>query len=110
MKNDKPIIIQTIFLVGLISVLSGCWEVEFVEYRPHYLRDNNEEKYYGKPELDSSEFQNTIQVLEYYGESFKTKNGNVILISDQLSNDWELIWNYTTKAEDEDWLKTHRKE
>lgn len=98
------------FLVLVVVGLSACSNNEYVEYKPHYLSDNNEGKYYGIPELDSAEFQNTIQVLEYYGEAYKTKNGNVILISKQLSNNWELVWNYTTKAGDQDWLKTHQKE
>ncbi|WP_298516440.1 hypothetical protein [uncultured Kordia sp.] len=96
------------FLVLVLVGLSSC--NEYVEYKPHYLSNNNEHKYYGKPELDSAEFHNTIQVLVYYEETFKTKNSNVILITKQLSNDWELLWNYTTKAQDEDWLKTHKKE
>ena len=98
------------FLVLAIVGLNACSHNKYVEYKPHYLSSNNEHKYYGNPELDSVEYKNTIQVFEYYGETFKTKNGNVILISEQLSKNWELIWNYTTKAGDEDWLKTHKKE
>ena len=101
---------KIILIVWVLAGLYACSENEYVEYKPHYLSDNNEHKYFGNPELDSTVFQNTIQVLEYYGETFKVKNGNVILITKQLSNDWELVWNYTTKAKDEDWLKKHKKE
>jgi hypothetical protein len=101
---------KAVFLVLVVVGLSACSDNEYVEYKPYYLSDNNEHKYYGNPELDSTEFQNTIQVLEYYGETYKTKNGNVILISNRLSEDWELVWNYTTKAGNDNWLKTHKKE
>ena len=104
----SELIIKATFLVLVVFLQSGCSENKYVEYKPHYLSDNH--KYYGNPELDSAEYQNTIQVLEYYGETYKTKNGNVILISNQLSNDWELVWNYTTKAGDKNWLRTHKKE
>ncbi|MCL6275003.1 hypothetical protein M3P19_13365 [Muricauda sp. 2012CJ35-5] len=73
------------------------------------MSKNNEDKFYGDPELDSIEFNNTIQVLEYYGHTYKT-NGNKIFITKTLNGDWELLWNYTTKANDPDWLKTHEPE
>ncbi len=87
--------------------LPSCIGDKFVEYRPHHLID--EIKYYRESELDSMEFLNTIHVLDYYGEDFKTKNGNVIFITQELSEDWELVWNYTTKANDNDWLKKYAK-
>ncbi len=97
---------NTILGFSIFLGLPSCNEDKFVEYRPHYLSDEN--KYYRESELDSIEFLNTIQVLDYYGEDFKAKNGNVIFITRELSEDWELVWNYTTKANDNDWLKKHR--
>lgn len=88
----------------LFLSLIACRESKYVEYKPHYLSDNNEHKYYGEPELDSIEFENTQFVLNYYGEDFTTKNGNKIFITKELAKDWELVWNYTTKANDKKWL------
>lgn len=101
---------KTTFFSLIVIGLSACSENKYAEYKPHYLSENNENKYYGEPELDSTEFKNTIQVFEYYGEEYKIKNGNIILISTHLSKDWELLWNYTTKAGDNAWLRTHKKE
>ena len=102
-KTIKNLSVLFLLVVGLNS----CTEDKFVEYKPHYLSRNNEHKYYGESGLDSVEFKNTIQVLEYYGNEYKTKNGNVILITKELNQDWTLLWNYTTKANDNEWLKTH---
>jgi len=101
----KSIIIIYVFIVGS----SSCNEVKYVEYRPPYLSSKNDITYFGDPHLDSIEFVNTVQVLEYYGEDFKTKGDNIILISDRLSKDWELLWNYTTKAKDNNWLRMHER-
>lgn len=103
-KSIKVLIV----LFSIITGLNSCNENNYVEYKPHYLSSNNEHKYYGEPELDSIEFVNTLQVLEYYGEDFQTINGNIIFISKDLSENWELLWNYTTKANNFDWLITHQ--
>jgi len=105
-KTIKKLSILFLIVVGLNS----CTQDKFVKYKPHYLSGNNEHKYYGEPELDSVEFKNTIQVLEFYGNEYKTKNGNMILITKELNQDWTLLWNYTTKANDNEWLKTHKPE
>ena len=105
-KSIKILIVIFSILIGLNS----CSENKYVEYRPHYLSGNNEHKYYGEPELDSIEFTNTVQVLEFYGEDYKTKNGNVILITKQLIKDWDLLWNYTLKSNDSEWLNSHKVE
>ena len=88
-------IIKITFSILVLVGLNSCVDNEYVEYKPLVLSENNEQKVYGKAELDSIEFQNTIQVLEYYNESYRTKNGNVILIPEQLSKDWETIYGIT---------------
>ena len=105
-KSIKKLIVLFIIVIGLNS----CAGDKFVEYKPHYLSGNNEHKYYGESELDSVEFKNTIQVLEFYGNEYKTKKGNVILITKELNQDWTLLWNYTTKANDIVWLNKHKPE
>ena len=96
----------TLFL--LIIGINSCALNSYVEYKPHYLSKNSERKYYGQPVLDSIQFANTLQVLKYYKEDYKTKNGTVILVTKELAEDWSLLWNYTTKANNSEWLKTHK--
>ena len=80
----------------------------YVEYRPHYLSKNGEEKYFGSPKLDSDEVQNIIHVLEYHGERYKLDEDGRVLIPSNLAKDWELVWNYTSKANDPYWLSRNR--
>lgn len=48
--------------------------------------------------------KNVIQVLKYHNEKWKVKNEK-LLISKNISD--ELLWNYTTKANDSVWLAEH---
>lgn len=96
-----------LLLVFAMVAIVACDGNKFVEYKPHYFNPTSDQKYYGDAELDSTEFVNTQHVLTYYGEAFKTENDNVILITKELANDWDLLWNYTTKANDSEWLETH---
>jgi hypothetical protein len=98
---------KSLLLVSIVAGCLACNEKEFVEYKPHYLNHNSDQKYYGEAELDSVEFASFQQVLNVYGEEYKTKNGNVILITSELANNWDLLWNYTSKANDSEWLRTH---
>ena len=34
----------------------------------------------------------------------------MIFITKELNQDWTLLWNYTTKANDNEWLKTNKPE
>lgn len=97
-------IIPTFFASMLI--LTACINYKFVEYKPHY-RDESGNRYNGDIELDSNEYENTIHVLKYYGEKYKTRDGNIVLISKDLADNWELLWNYTSKANNKKWLEAH---
>ena len=82
----SKLIIALLILVGF----SSCANNKYVDYEPRYLSSNGEHKYFEEPELDSTEFANTIQVLKYYGEKYRTNNHNVILITKKLSKNWTL--------------------
>ena len=49
--------------------------------------------------------ENVINVLKYYGEDWKLENGK-LLVSKKINN--EILWNYTTKANDSIWLSEHK--
>jgi hypothetical protein len=53
--------------------------------------------------MDDSLRANVVLVLTYYNEDWKL-DGDRLLVS---QDDRELLWNYTTKAMDHDWLATH---
>ena len=95
--------------VVLALVLNSCINQTYVAYKPHYLSSNSEYKYYGEVTLDSAEFVHIKQVLDYYGEEYKTENSNTVLLPKKLAKQWELVWNYTTKSNDSTWLKSHNR-
>lgn len=95
-------------IICIIYAFVSCTGDNYIEYRPHYLSKNGESKYYGEAELDSIQYKNTIQVFEVYAVDYKVKNGEVLLITEELSKDWNLLWNFTTKSNDTSWLRTHQ--
>lgn len=97
---------KKIFFYFFFIQLIACTE-KYTEYKPHFF--DNDNKHFGEPELDSLELKNVIQVLHFYNIDYKIKNNNTILISEELNNDWELMWNITSKSKDNEWLKTHTK-
>jgi len=56
-----------------------------------------------KDHLDRAE-----HVFKYYGENYWRVSSNTLFICIPLKLDKELIWNYTIKAEDPNWLKEHK--
>ena len=49
--------------------------------------------------------ENIIQVLKYYGEKWKMEHGKLYVAG---KIDREILWNYTTKANDPKWLLEHQ--
>lgn len=57
-----------------------------------------------KPELlNDSLRKNMVHVLSYYKEDWHMEGGSIMV----LQADRELLWNYTIKAMDADWLDAH---
>lgn len=89
-------------------ILYSCSDKKYIEYKPHYVSPNGEYKYLGESKLDSNMYRNIKHVLDFYNQEYKTEKNNTVLISEKLSEDWNLLWNYTTKANDGEWLDTHK--
>jgi hypothetical protein len=49
-----------------------------------------------------------IIVLEYNNVHYKTNKSGNLLIKRKLSTDKEMLFNYTTKAQDSIWLNSHK--
>ena len=75
----------------------------FQLYEPQVSGTN---ELYVKPEMMTNEHKtNVIQVLEFYEVEWKEENGSIYIRS---SVDRETMWNFTIKANDPEWLKTHQ--
>lgn len=95
-------------LVFCFFVLSSCdYQAKMKVYKPHYLSENSEHRFFRDAQLENKELANITQVLSFYGEEFLIQ-GDSLMITQELSNDWELVWNYTSKSENADWLNEHK--
>jgi hypothetical protein len=93
---------KTISLSIILFAIISCQE-KLTVFKP-VVKINDAYQYSTKDAL-CSEFQdNIIFVLSYYSEEFRSQNDS-ILITSKLFNDKELLYNYTKKACDSDWLK-----
>ena len=75
---------------------------QYVEYIPIVFQ---QDELMDAPNLLSkTHVRNFIHVLKFYNEEWKLQNGK-LLVSSNI--DREILWNYTTKANDSVWLAEH---
>jgi hypothetical protein len=98
MKNY--LIFSVVFLVG------ACMNNK-VEFKP--IEKKNDLLVISERNVDSTFANNLEQVLKYYGEKYERSDKTVILIEESLYADKDLMYNYTNKAKDAEWLETHKK-
>lgn len=93
------------FLVAsIVLFILACNTAGLVEFRPVYA--NSENEYYTEENYPSDFVTNLQQVLHYYGIEHQIKNKK-IFIESSIYNNKELMFNYTNKAMDEEWLQQH---
>ena len=109
MRTNKPtkrnrILIVVIIVFGISGFL--IWSNSYVEFKP-IVFDLKTEKYI--PVKPDPGFNTNLKVvLEHNNMAYKEDASGRILIKRKISNDKELMWNFTTKAMDTAWLNSHR--
>lgn len=94
--------------LAILLVMTGC-NRDLVEYEPLKLQTGAQNKLVPAPELNTSaHLENVKVVLSFYGEQWQTNSNGKLLITRKLSNDKELVWNYTKKAEDPKFIENAR--
>jgi len=78
----------------------------YVEFRP-VIRGKDALVYTEISSFPASFPDRFCKVLKYYRQDYKLDTDSTILITQTLMEDKELLWNYTNKANDEQWLRTH---
>lgn len=74
----------------------------FKEYVPQVF---NGDRLIESPKMLTPTHQkNIINILDYYNEDWKIENDK-LLVNKNISN--EILWNYTTKANDSIWIHKH---
>ena len=89
-------------LILLFLILTFCNCTHYSNYVP--LEFDGENFIENKKLISEKHKENFIKVLKYYDENWKFEDGNLLIDS---NIDEELLWNYTSKANDTIWLKTH---
>ena len=89
----------------LLILLAACSQpVEFREYVPLVWDDAN--KIIEQPETLTKEHLDNLQkVLNYYKVHYKRISPTSLQIQQSVGR--EMQWNYTSKANDPEWLKEH---
>lgn len=99
--------LKSILFTFLILMMISCHEKnvdnDYVEYVPQVFDGNGLVEV---PKMMTEKHQdNVINVLKYYGEKWKMDNEK-LLVSKNIDN--EILWNYTSKANDSIWLSEHK--
>lgn len=88
--------------VAFLTLLIVVFEMSYVVFKPKIFRDGK----YQIIKVEKSFYYNLNKVLNYYNVSHQYLDGE-ISVRRSLMRDDELIYNYTNKALDDDWIKNH---
>lgn len=98
------IIISTLLCLALIACS------KYAEYKPIVYKDTGRslrEPFFYEDSLADKDFLNILTVLESYKVDYKVEKGKIYINKKILANK-ELVWNYTNKSRDENWLNSNR--
>lgn len=93
-----------VFLL-LAVFCGGCGEFNknYAEYSP--LRFDGNELMVADKLMTDAHFDRVEHVLKYYGIEYERTDGQSIEFA--VPMDASYMWNMTSKAEDQEWLKSH---
>lgn len=78
---------------------------EYVSYQPVYQQ--GEQLVVSEAPISAQLQKNIKTVFKVYDIPYKEDNQGILLISKEIWEDIDIVWNYTTKANDPEWLSTH---
>jgi hypothetical protein len=100
-RNVMKTKLKKTILISVILIAFSC--NRYKEYIPQIFNGN---ELVEVPEMITEKHRkNVINVLKYYGEEWKLENEK-LLVFKKIDN--EILWNYTTKANDSTWLIEHK--
>ena len=91
-----------LLMLFLFSMIGGCMEEDYIEFKPIYRQ--NEKFFESEARLSDDFLKNIRFVFDFYDVPYRLGKDNTLLIPESYQNDSELIWNYTTKAHDDEWV------
>lgn len=104
-KLTKIFIYFGVALLLLLIFLYLTFVFYYVEYVPLQVKPETRQGYFLNDSLSNQEhFRKVVLVLDHYKERYKIKDGK-IFIPLRLHMDKDLLWNYTIKAENDQFIK-----
>jgi len=97
---------NTIILLLIFSFLFPLCSDNFVKFK--YVEIRNDKYIYSKEDLTISDIKLVAQVLSYYNVEYKLKD-SAIFIRFEVYKDFEMMYNYSKKSHDPNWLSSHVK-
>jgi hypothetical protein len=94
------------YLIIGFFLLTGCMNKK-VEFKR--VERTNDQYVISGQKMDTAFVNNLEQVLNYYEVGYERIDGTSILVEEKLFEDKDLMYNYTNKAMDAEWLETHKK-
>ncbi|MEQ9373363.1 MAG: hypothetical protein RIG63_30715 [Coleofasciculus chthonoplastes F3-SA18-01] len=104
---QKTILNLSLSLVLLLTLTVACTSNQYVLYRP--VIRSQEELVVSDSAVNSGHRENIKQVFDFYSVPYREENGQILIPAD-VWRDRELMWNYTTKANDPEWLRQQEKD
>ena len=107
-KKISLVLIVAAAAFGLSWMFAAKWPT--VKFVPLRMEEGFRNRLVEAPELMTDEFSRSIsEVLNHYGERYSVKNGGEIYITYNLHRDKEMVWNYSIKAADKEFMKGIRR-
>lgn len=95
---------QLLLIFFVLLFFNGCVTDNYVLFSPVYKESD---MLVASDEQLTVEYKENVKfVLDYYEVPYRENNNGEILIPEKIWNDQDLIWNYTTKANDPSWLNS----
>lgn len=106
MKWFKWLVILVVFF-SIVLLNISLYMNSYVKYNPIVYKKGH--GLVEAPKLNTTEHKENIKfILTSYSEKWKLKNDEVY-IQRKLFNNKQLLWNFTSKANDPEFLKEHRR-
>ncbi|MFP5268719.1 hypothetical protein [Coleofasciculus sp.] len=103
----KVILNLSLSLIFLLTLTVACMSNQYVPYRP--VIRSQDELVVSNSAANPEHQGNIKQVFDFYSVPYREENGQ-ILIPAGVWQDREMMWNYTTKANDPEWLRQQQED
>jgi len=87
------------------GIMSSCQDGSSVAFRPVYRQ--GDQLIMSDDPMAPKMRENVIHVLRFYHVKHREDASGAILVPRNVASDLDTMWNYTTKARDEVWLREH---